>query len=373
MKKISLLIFFFLLMVKSNAQTLHLIVVSDYATSVFGKVSLQNEVEIQEMFTNVSGKLGYGFKILYLNNSISNQHFNQADILGALTALKTDSEDIIIFYYNGYGEYPTGKNSNFPSFKLTDNTLSMDEVAKQLKDKNGRLVLVIADIRDTQNQIKVIVRPLRKVESFSKLITQKLFLEQTGVFKIASSKKNMPSYPYFTMAFTDNFYRALDISETEIIPNLNIINLLKNTQYQINSMILQSEIKNPQEIMMTFERTDKAVKSYLPSIFEIPSWKQLKIQLELLTNSVVEDEIKKVAEIIRNMFLPNAIIEVRTGNRNINIQNNEVVKMSIEDYIEQTEKYDKTMKRIVNFDVGDFKRTEDFKKFSSLKIIERIK
>lgn len=374
MKKIFLLIFLLLLIIKVNAQTLHLILVSDYADPAFGKVTIQNEVEVQEMFTHVSSKLGYGLKILYLNNN--NQHFNRADVVSGLAALKTNTEDIIIFYYDGYGVFPAGENSNFPSFKLmdTDNKLlSMDEVAKQLRDKNGRLVLVIADTRDTQNQIKITTRPLRKVEDFAKIITQKIFLEQSGVFKIASSKKNMPSYPYFTMAFTDNFYKALDVSETETIPKLNVVYLLKNTQNQLDSMILQSEVKNPQKIMMTFEKTDKAVKAYLPSTFDIPSWKQLKTQLELLANSAVEDDRKKTAEIIRNMLTANAVIEVKTENRNINIQNNEVVKMSIEDYIKQTEKYDKTMKRTVSFDVGDFKRTEDFKKFVSLKIVERIK
>jgi hypothetical protein len=374
MKKKFLLIFLFLQIVKVNAQTLHLILVSDYADPAFGKVTLQNEVEIQEMFTNVSKNLGYGLKVLYLNPK--NQHFNSKDVVSGLAALNTNTEDIIIFYYNGYGTYPAGENSNFPSFKLmdTDNKfLSMDEIAKQLRDKNGRLILVIADTRDTQNQIKVLTRPLRKVEDFAKIITQKIFFEQSGIFKIASSKKNMPSYPYFTMAFTDNFYKALDISETETIPKLNVVYLLKNTQSQLDSMILQSDIKNPQKIMMTYEKTDKTVKTYPASDYEIPSWKQLKNQLELLANSAVEEDRKKSAEIIRNMFTANAVIDVKTENRNINVQNNEVMKISIEDYIKQTEKYDKTMKRAIRFEVGDFKRTADFKKFSSLKIIEIIK
>jgi Caspase domain len=374
MKKNILLFFLFILFIKTNAQTLQLVLVSDYADPTFGKITIQNEVEIQEMFTNVSKNLGYGLKILYLNPT--NQHFNKADVIAGLEAMKVNTEDIIIFYYNGYGTYPADQNSNFPSFRLIDadnKLLSMDEVAKQLKDKNSRLALVIADTRDKQNQLKTTVRPLRKVEDFAKIITQKLFLEQTGVFKIASSKKNIPSYPYFTMAFTDNFYKALDKSEAELIPQLNLIYLLKKTQNQLDTMILQSEIKNPQKIMMTYEKTTNAVKAYLPSNFEIPSWKNIKNQLEVLANSAVEIDRKKSTENLRNLFSPNAIIEVKTENRNVNIQNNEILKMNIEDYMKQTEKYDKTMKRTINFDVGDFKRTEDFKKFSSLKIIEIIK
>ncbi len=373
MEKVLLIFSLFFLSAQANAQTLHLILVSDYADPAFGKVTLQNEVEIQEMFTNVSNKLGYGFKILYLNNGLSNQHFNRMDVIAGIDSMKTYSEDITILYYNGYGMYQTGKNSNFPSFRLTDDTLPMDEVTKHLKDKSGRLVMVIADTRDTQNQMKAYSRPLRKVEDYSKIITQKLFLEQTGIFKISSSGKNMPSYPYFTMAFVDNFYKALDISKEEAIPLINIKYLRQKTQNQLDSMILKSEITNPQKIMMTYERIDKSVKTYPSSTFEIPSWKQMKTQLELLTNSAAEGDRKKSAEIIRNIFTSNAIIEVKTENRNINVQNNVIVKMSLEDYIIQTEKYDKTMKRTINFEVGDFKRTEDFKKFSSLKIVERIK
>jgi hypothetical protein len=373
MRKIIFLFCLIFLSFQTNSQALHLILVSDYADPTFGKITLQNEVQIQEMFSNISNKLNYGLKILYLNSGISNQHFNRADILGGISALKTNTEDIIIFYYNGYGTFSANGNSNFPSFKLSDNMLSMDEIAKQIKDKNGRLMLVIADTRDTDNQVIAPDKPLRKEEDFSKIITQKIFLEQTGIFKIASSRKNMPSYPYFTTVFADNFYKALEVSESELIPNLNIINLLKKTQSSLDTMILRSEKTNPQKIMMSYEKSDKVVKAYSPATFEISSWKQLKNQLDFLANSGLEEERKITADLIRNSFLPNAIIEVRTENRNINIQNNGVSKMSIEEYIKQTKKYDKTMKRTINFEVGDFKRTADFKKFSTLKIVEIIK
>lgn len=374
MKKILLLCSFFLLYAQANAQTLHLILVSDYADPAFGKVTLQNEDEIQKMFTNVSTKLSYGLKVLYLNTG--NQHFNRADVVSGLRALTTNAEDIIIFYYNGYGFYPAIENSNFPSFKLidTDNKfLSMDAVAKQLQDKNGRLVMVIADTRDTENKLIDFSRGLNPEENFAEIITKKLFLEPTGVYKIASSRKNIPSFPYFTQSFTDNFYHILEISDSDLITSLNINYLVKETQKQLSAMIIQSEVKTPQQILPTFEKFYKPVKAYLPATFEIPSPKLLKTQLDLLANSAVSDQRKKAIEIMRNMFSTNAIIEVRTENRNINIQNNEVVKMSIEDYIKQTEKYDKTMKRVINFAMPDFKRTEDFKKFSSLKIVERIK
>ena len=74
MKKIFSLLLFFSLIGNLNAQTLHLILVSDYADPAFGKVTIQNEVEIEEMFTTVSKNLDYGLKTLYLNTK--NQYFN---------------------------------------------------------------------------------------------------------------------------------------------------------------------------------------------------------------------------------------------------------------------------------------------------------
>lgn len=373
MKSILLSFSLCLLLKSVNAQNLHLILASDYADTTFGKKSLQNEDAIEKMYHHVSSKLGYRLKKIYFNNGISNQHFNRTDIVSSLAAITTNSEDIIIFYYSGYATFPENSNSNFPSFKLTDSTLAMDEVAQQLREKMGRLVMVIADIRDTNNKLINFPRPLQKEEDFSKIIAQKIFLEPVGVYKIASAKKNMPSYPYFTMAFTDNYYQALEITDAELIPPTSINFVLKNTQLQLNTMIKQSEVKKPQQIIASFEKVEKPVKSYMPSNFEISSPKELKTQLELLVNSSVEEDIKKAAEIIKNLFIPKAIIEVKTENRNINVQNNEIVKLSIENYIKRTNKYNKTMKRTINFSVSDFKRTDDFKKFSSLKIIEKIK
>lgn len=371
MKSILLLFILCLLPKWVNAQELHLIMATDYADATFGKNTLENEDAIEKMFGSVAKKLDYGIKKIYLNTT--NKLFNQANINSSLDNLKTNPEDIIVFYYTGYGSFSENPNSNFPSFKLTGNTLAMDDVAKQLREKKGRLVMVIADVRDTNNKLIDFTRRLSKEEDFSKIIAQKIFLEPVGVYKIASAKKNMPAYPYFTIAFSDNYYAALETTDADLIPPITMNFVLKNTQSQLNAMVKQSEIKNPQQIMVSFEKLERPVKTYSASTFAIPSPKALKMQIELLANSTEEDERKKAAEILRNMFTPNAIIEVRTENKNINVQNNETLKMSIEEYIKQTEKYDKTMKRAINFEVGDFRRNEDFKKFISLKIVERIK
>ena len=47
------------------------------------------------------------------------------------------------------------------------------------------------------------------------------------------------------------------------------------------------------------------------------------------------------------------------------------MKINIDEYIKQTEKYDKSKKRTIDFFIPDFKRTGDFKKISSLNFVEK--
>jgi hypothetical protein len=370
MKKIILICFLFLPNISANSQTLHLILVSDYADPTFGKISLQNEEKITTMFRTVADTLHYGYKILYLNTM--NKRFNRANVVSGINSINTNPEDIIIFYYNGLGVYPNGSNSIFPSFKLADtdnNPLSMDAVTNQLRNKRGRLMMVISDTRDTQNTFTEIPPGFTVGEDLKKIIVRKLFLETSGLYKIASSKKKKPSYPYFTQAFTKNFTYLLQEDDSNEIPPMSLNFLLERTQNSLNSMVSESTIKIPQQIETTFEKFNRPVKNYPSSTFDIPSPALLKSQLELLANNTLDSIRVKTIQSVRNLFTPNAMLEVRV--ENANSQNNSIAKMTIEDYIKQTEKYDKTKKRTIEFFVFDFKRTEDFKKFSSLSFVEK--
>ena len=165
MKKIILFFSFFFVSVQANAQTLHLIMISDYANPIFGKVSLENEINIEKIFGTASSYLGYSLSKTYLNTS--NKLFNRTAIISKLDNLKTLPEDIVVFYYNGFGIYPPQIKSEYPTFTLEniDNkTLSVDDISTQLSLKNNRLVMVIADIRSTEN------RQLSKIPSGKSLL-----------------------------------------------------------------------------------------------------------------------------------------------------------------------------------------------------------
>jgi hypothetical protein len=371
MKKVTVLIVLLFFFAHTKAQTLHLIMVSDYANPTFGKVTLENEVNIEQLCGTVSSNLDYKINKVYLNTT--NKLFNRFGVITALNNLKTNPEDIIVFYYIGFGTYPPISKSEYPTFSLNtadSKTLSVDEVEKQLSAKNNRFSLMIADIRNTENRGKGPTPTFTPGESLSKIITQKIFLEQAGILKIVSAKKGMPSYPYFTTDFVEAFYNTLQISDSELIKSMSFDNVLNMTQTIINSDVYYSEIKTPQQILWSFSKLNKKVKSYQPPYFNIPTPNELKAQLELLVNPINMTERSNIENNTRAFFTPDASIIVQSMPLNNAQSDNQPTKMSLEQYIQQTATYDAKVKRTVEFNVFDFKRTKDFKKFSELRITE---
>lgn len=376
MKKIIFLFSFFLLFTPIKAQTFHLIMVSDYASPIFGKVSLENETNIEQMFGTVSSYLGYSLTKTYLNTN--NKLFNRTEIISKLNNLNTLPEDIVVFYYNGFGIYPPQSKSEYPTFTLanTDNkTLSVDDISTQLSLKNNRLGMVIADIRNTENRqlSEMPSGAIIAAEQLSKVITEKIFLEHSGVYKILSSKKGMPSYPYFTISFVDAFFGTLEISESEYIKNMSLGYVLSETQSIVKDRVSLSEIKTPQEILWSFTKLDKKVKTYQPPYFNIPTPKELKAQISLLVNPINTNERTKIENNVRAFFSSDAIIEVIKAQTDGSKTANSSQKMNVYQYIKQTAGYNTKVKRTIeDFNVFDFRRTADFKKFSELRITEKI-
>jgi hypothetical protein len=376
MKKIISQIFFCLLcLVETQAQTLHLIMVSDYANPTFGKITLENEVNIEQVFKTVTSNLSYQLNKTYLNTG--NKLFNRLGIINHLNKLTPNPEDIVVFYYNGFAAYPATSRSDFPTFTLnnTDNQkLSVDDVAAQLSLKNNRLSLVVADIRNTQNEVlnEIPGGVLTAGEQLSDIIIKKIFLEPTGVYKMVSAKKGMPSYPYFTKSFERAITGKSQITDTEMLREMSFEEVISSTQSKINTFIFYSKLKNPQLIQWSFTKLNKSVKSYQPPYFSIPTPAELKTQMERLANPVNANERANIEQTTRTFFTPNATLEVMT----VRADNAQVInppqKMTLEQYIKQTAGYDANAKRTIEFMVYDFKRTPDFKKFSELRIVEKI-
>ena len=378
MRKLRFLLIMLLFSTICKAQTLHLIMVSDYADPKFGVISQADEESMLKIFKTVEWGLGYKIKISYLNST--NNMFDKASVIKSLDSFNTKTlpNDIIVFFYSGLGYYPPKSKSTFPTFKLNDykeSTISLDDIAQILTSKNVRLGIVLADCRDTfPIEPQRLALPLMVTEDLRKLIIRKLFLEKTGVLKIASASKGNPTWkkPYsensaYIYSFNNVFAHSLQ-SNAESIPLLSLENILKKTQ-TIMEGYLQGFIPadKPQfshwEFLPNNQNLNNKIIQYPLSTFIIPTPKELSEQLTILVNSTDSLETKNAASKLINLFTKNATIEIK--------EKEDILKqMTIEAYIAQTAKYDKKKRRSIIFDFTNFKRTEDFKKFSSLRLTE---
>jgi Caspase domain len=372
-----LIILFF---TKTNAQTLHLIMLSDYADPKFGGISLADEEEMLKIFKTVEWGLGYKIKVSYLNSN--NNMFDKASVIKSLDSLntKTVPNDIIVFFYSGLGFYPPKSKATFPTFKLKDykkSPISLDNIAQIIASKNVRLGIVLADCRDSFPLTPpVFVQPLIVTEDLRKLIIRKLFLEQTGILKIASANKGNPTWkmPVFNISafmysFSETFVHSLQ-TDAEKIPLLSFDYILKNTQKKMENYLKGFiPLDKPQfshwEFIPSPPKLNSIITLYPPSTFIIPTEKELKEQLNILVNSTDSLEINSSASKLSNLFTKKATIEIKANDT-------PTKQMTIEEYMTQTAKYDKKIKRSINFNELDFKRTEDFKKFIFLSLREKI-
>ncbi|MFN8349334.1 MAG: caspase family protein [Spirosomataceae bacterium] len=185
----------------SEAQKLHLILVSDYENKDFGMISLRDEEVISAMFKKISSRLDYTFRLTYVNKN-TKDGFTDSAVRNALSDTAIRSADLVIFYYSGFGSYsgpsalPALQLDNAGALRLEKySLLPLDDVAGILQKKGIRLGMVMADCRNqltdrypTPIQRNTVVQDDRSTE-----ILKKLFLsESCRILKIASAQKGKP-------------------------------------------------------------------------------------------------------------------------------------------------------------------------------------
>ena len=194
MKWIILLLLFLSFSVKS--QTLHAIMVSDVEDPKLGGISLVDEKQILQILETAESGTGLKLQTYYLNRG----SFTAKAVRETLKQMRVDSRDIVFFYYTGLGYYP-GQNDKFPTFKLKENALrpllfflnnnplSLDEVGDILQDKGARLNVVMADCRDTAEDLMTIDAGITFDEDMREVTLKKLFLGSCGLVKVASAER----------------------------------------------------------------------------------------------------------------------------------------------------------------------------------------
>lgn len=386
MKNFILTLFLIVAFSHTNAQTLHLIMVSDYADSKFGLVSLADEETIMKIFGTVSTGINYQLKASYLNSN--NNKYNSVDVLKNFETFKTNPEDIIVFFYSGEGIFSA--KSDYPIFKLKDyeesNNLSVDDVAKTIKTLGVRLGIVIAECRNASSvepQVDTRTRGVGIAEDLRKLIIPKLFLEPCGIYKISSLSKGNDSWkmPYtensaFIYSFKNEFAKYLNISKSNLISSLSFESLMAKTKANV-AILLKGFVPNEKSQIIQWNFTpceikkSNTFKQYPASNFVIYPYMELQSQLDLLSNTTGPARNAIIAT-LSDMFKKNAVLDITIKNPS-NVSNPEKLTISFEQYVARTSQYNNNSKRFIKFEVQDFKRTEDFKRFSYLRFTEEIK
>jgi hypothetical protein len=233
-------IFLFLIAITpfiSQAQTLHLILVSDYGNKDFGMISLKDEEMIGTMFKKIGGQIDYNLQTAYVNKN-TKEGFTVNAVWKALKDTSIHPKDIVVFYYSGFGAY--SPKSALPSLQLDNSSLlslnkytllPLDEIAGFLQTKGIKLGMVMADCRNTMTNRYPTPLPRNTIikEDRTKEILKKLFLgESCRILKIASAQKGKPVFAIqrnsvFTYSLTEAFE---DMLYAKTLKEVNLDNLL---------------------------------------------------------------------------------------------------------------------------------------------------
>ncbi|WP_428665985.1 caspase family protein [Runella sp.] len=221
----------------SCAQTLHLILASDYENKDFGMISLKDEEMVGTMFNKIGSQIGYNVQTVYINKN-TKDGFTGSAVRNAINDTSIHSTDIVIFYYSGFGTYSA--KSTLPSLQLNNNSLlsfdkytllPLDDVAGALQAKGIRLGMVMADCRDkiTTRYPTPIPRNTIVKEDQTKEILKKLFLgESCRILKIASAQKGKPAFAIqrnsvFTYSLTEAFEDMLYVKNLKEVSLDNLL------------------------------------------------------------------------------------------------------------------------------------------------------
>jgi len=243
MKWIILLLLFLSFSVKS--QTLHAIMVSDVEDSKLGGISLVDEKQILQILKTAESGTGLKLQTYYLNRG----SFTANAVRETLKQMRVGNRDVVFFYYSGLGYYP-GQNDRLPTFKLKENALrpllfflnnnplSLDEVGDILQDKGARLNIVMADCRDTAEDLMTIDKGITFDEDMREVTLKKLFLGSCGLVKVASAERGKQVWANqgqfgIGSVYTENFnstFRGLLEAQFYGVRQATLPQILKNTE-----------------------------------------------------------------------------------------------------------------------------------------------
>lgn len=354
---VSLLLF----AIHGKAQNLCVITVAALDDTTLNKATANDLALMKENFNKISRGIGYKLFI----TSLAYDGFNSVALRKTLDSIKVASNDIIFFYYTGHGFNTKVRTSIFPVLSLKDisqNTISIDEIAETLRRKKARLTITFGDLCNSYKATSF--RSLRKtlhpkgidVKEDNDAILRQLFIDTKGDIKIASSQLGQISNAYddgslYTLSFDKALAEAVDKNE-----NISWSTLLSDAQLRLDLMLSNRSQKAIYEIKLneigSRPQNESPNKGIRPINTEKPSisFDQINRYLNQIANEKESPEIRQKAISNANQyFIDKAHVKLFVGETEVESQKIEALlrrlylnadKIKEVNLIEKSSRYD---------------------------------
>jgi len=199
----------------ASESTLHAIIAADTHDKMVGKsvgIDLQN---VEQLLRSIQDNTGLTLQ----THSFSGDEFTRNNVNYALNQLSVGPNDVVIFYYSGHG-LNLSKGSKWPALVFDNSFWDLDKVRSQIKAKNPRFLMVIAD---ACNNLAPVISSYRGTGSKGMPRAknyQALFLNYRGDIIASSSSPGQKSWGsngnggFFTEAFLNHLNEELASAST---------------------------------------------------------------------------------------------------------------------------------------------------------------
>jgi hypothetical protein len=196
------------------SQSFYAILVADTKDPSLGASCEKDLEEMSGTLRIISKKIDYKYQEIICNQD----KFGKGGIVEAISKIQCKPDDIIFFYYTGHGI--NAEKSNFPILYLKDETLELETVHRQLKDKKPRFCLTLGDCCNNllagtraMRTAKPVTRGIRVTEDTR--IARALFQEANGDLLISSARKGeqATAHPHDGSFYSNTWLQALAYAE----------------------------------------------------------------------------------------------------------------------------------------------------------------
>ena len=237
---------------------LFLLTVADTEDESIGPDCDMDRKKQQAYFKKIAEKLG----IEIIISELTGKDISKTSLLSKIDSIQPIKSDIVIFYYSGHG-YSKDDNRQYPYLDLRydkdipvrpENELNMEEIYSMVKNKPGRLNLVISDCCNWHLDVSNIKsaniaspRPSSVGLSLENMKTLFMSPDRTSILIAAAEKGqvsagNPVNGGIFTSQFRESMQKYLSINYQNITWN----QIIENTKTQTETVAAYSLCPKPE-------------------------------------------------------------------------------------------------------------------------------